>query len=104
LAKIVAVSSVSASPLKEVVEVLPLIETIPREVVDVPPLAVIAKEPAELAAIAVGTATTDNKPAPSVETATSAMRLRSVFIDIYFLSLSQTRPFLIWLEGVFGSF
>jgi hypothetical protein len=44
---------------------------------------------------------TDKRPTPKADTATSAMRLRSVFIDIFFLSLSQIRHFLIWLEEVF---
>jgi hypothetical protein len=43
---------------------------------------------------------TDKRPIPRADTATSAMRLRSVLIDILFLSLSHTRPFLIWLEEV----
>jgi hypothetical protein len=67
----------------------------PRDVIEVPPLAETVKP---VAANADGTAITDSKPAPSVDTATSAMRLRSVFIDILFLSLSQIRSFLIWLE------
>jgi hypothetical protein len=43
---------------------------------------------------------TDKRPTPRADTATSAMRLRSVFIDIFFLSLSQIRHFLIWLEEI----
>ncbi len=39
------------------------------------------------AALADGTATTESSPAPSAVTAASAMRLRSVFVDIFFLSL-----------------
>jgi hypothetical protein len=33
-------------------------------------------------------------PAPSAATATSAMRLRSVFVDMFFLSLVRFRNFL----------
>jgi hypothetical protein len=36
---------------------------------------------------------TDSKPVPNANTATSAMRLRSVFVDIYFLSISQDQEF-----------
>jgi hypothetical protein len=36
---------------------------------------------------------TDIKPRPSADTATSAMRLRSVFVDICFLSISRDREF-----------
>ena len=35
----------------------------------------------------------DNKPKPNADTATSAMRLRSVFVDICFLSISQDQEF-----------
>ena len=34
-----------------------------------------------------------NKPKPIADTATSAMRLRSVFVDICFLSISRVREF-----------
>jgi hypothetical protein len=44
-------------------------------------------EDADLSAAATGT--TDNRPKPIADTATSAMRLRSVFVDICFLSISQ---------------
>jgi hypothetical protein len=37
---------------------------------------------------------TDRTPAPNVATATSAMRLRSVFVDMFFLSLVRFRNFL----------
>jgi hypothetical protein len=47
-----------------------------------------------LAALADGTATTESSPAPSADTATSAMRLRSVFVDMFFLSLVRFRNFL----------
>jgi hypothetical protein len=46
------------------------------------------------AALADGTATTESSPAPSADTATSAMRLRSVFVDMFFLSLVRFRNFL----------
>jgi hypothetical protein len=36
----------------------------------------------------------DRTPAPNVATATSAMRLRSVFVDMFFLSLVRFRNFL----------
>jgi hypothetical protein len=39
------------------------------------------------AALAAGVETTESSPAPSAVTAASAMRLRSVFVDIIFLSL-----------------
>jgi hypothetical protein len=34
-----------------------------------------------------------NRPNPIADTATSAMRLRSVFVDICFLSVSQDQEF-----------
>jgi hypothetical protein len=37
--------------------------------------------------------TVDSKPNPIADTATSAMRLRSVFVDICFLSISQNQEF-----------
>jgi hypothetical protein len=37
--------------------------------------------------------TDDIKPKPNADTATSAMRLRSVFVDICFLSISQDQEF-----------
>jgi hypothetical protein len=36
---------------------------------------------------------TDKRPKPIADTATSAMRLRSVFVDICFLSISQGQEF-----------
>jgi hypothetical protein len=36
---------------------------------------------------------TDKTPNPIADTATSAMRLRSVFVDICFLSISRVREF-----------
>jgi hypothetical protein len=44
-------------------------------------------------ALADGTATTESSPAPSADTATSAMRLRSVFVDMFFLSLVEFEYF-----------
>ena len=35
----------------------------------------------------------ETKPKPNADTATSAMRLRSVFVDICFLSISQNQEF-----------
>jgi hypothetical protein len=46
------------------------------------------------AALAAGVPTTDTRPAVSAVTATSAMRLRSVFVDMFFLSLVRFRNFL----------
>ncbi len=37
--------------------------------------------------------TEDRTPKPNADTATSAMRLRSVFVDICFLSISQNQEF-----------
>jgi hypothetical protein len=39
-------------------------------------------------------ATEDNRPKPIAVTATSAMRLKLVFVDICFLSISRSREFL----------
>jgi hypothetical protein len=36
---------------------------------------------------------TETRPKPNADTATSAMRLRSVFVDICFLSISRSREF-----------
>jgi len=49
------------------------------------------KEP--LAALAIGAVTTDIRPKPNAETATSAMRLSVVFVDIDFLSLVVKKTF-----------
>jgi hypothetical protein len=46
-----------------------------------------AEPDAEENALAAGVETTESSPAPSAVTAASAMRLRSVFVDIFFLSL-----------------
>jgi hypothetical protein len=42
---------------------------------------------------AVAGATDDRRPNPIADTATSAMRLSSVFVDICFLSISQDQEF-----------
>ena len=50
-----------------------------------------AAQPADntlVSAVSFG-ATTEFIPKPNVDTATSAMRLRSVFVDICFLSISR---------------
>jgi len=46
--------------------------------------------PAFVAALAE---TTESIPKPSVATATSAMRLKVVFVDIFFLSFSREQEF-----------
>jgi hypothetical protein len=46
------------------------------------------------AALATGVDTTENNPAVSADTATTAMRFLSVFVDICFLSLVGLRYFL----------
>jgi hypothetical protein len=51
-----------------------------------------ATEIAVIVAAALAGAT-DNRPKPIADTATSAMRLRSVFVDICFLSISQDQEF-----------
>jgi hypothetical protein len=50
--------------------------------------------PAETAVTpAVAGATEDKTPKPKAATATSAMRLKVVFVDICFLSISRSREF-----------
>jgi hypothetical protein len=58
-----------------------------------------------LAALAAGTAITESVPKPKAETATSAMRLRVVFVDICFLSLvvKKTFSFTAGKERLFAS-
>jgi hypothetical protein len=46
-----------------------------------------------LKVVAAFEGTTDIKPKPKAETATSAMRLRVVFVDICFLSLVEPEDF-----------
>jgi hypothetical protein len=45
------------------------------------------------AADAIGAVTTDRPPKPKAATVTSAMRLKVVFVDICFLSISRTEEF-----------
>jgi hypothetical protein len=46
-----------------------------------------------VAALAAGVAVTDKSPPINAATATSAMRLKVVFVDICFLSISRVREF-----------
>jgi len=46
-----------------------------------------------IAALAAGVTTVVNRPVASAATATSAMRLKDVFVDICFLSTSRVREF-----------
>jgi hypothetical protein len=46
-----------------------------------------------VAALAVGAAITESPPAPKAVTATRAMRFNIVFVDIYFLSIVDSRAF-----------
>jgi len=46
-----------------------------------------------VAALAAGVTTVDKSPVASAATATSAMRLKDVFVDIIFLSTSQEQEF-----------
>jgi hypothetical protein len=46
------------------------------------------------AALAAGVETIDKSPPVNAATATSATRLKVVFVDIYFLSISRSREFL----------
>jgi hypothetical protein len=46
----------------------------------------VAANPSNAAALATGADTTENNPAVSADTATTAMRFLSVFVDICFLS------------------
>ena len=59
--------------------------------------------PAALCADATGADATDNIPANNALTAVSAMRLRIVVFDIFFLSLVRNRNFLILARRPFGS-
>jgi hypothetical protein len=43
--------------------------------------------------VALAGATEDSKPKPKAATATSAMRLKVVFVDICFLSISRSEEF-----------
>jgi hypothetical protein len=46
-----------------------------------------------VAAFDAGIETIESRPAPNADTATSEMRLRSVFVDICFLSISRSEEF-----------
>jgi len=67
----------------------------PERETTVPDVAVkpIAEEPVTVGVDALGTAafaaTVDSKPKPNADTATSAMRLIDVFVDIIFLSIVE---------------
>jgi hypothetical protein len=89
---IVLAAPVSALP------VVPL--TIPREVVEVAPLATTVR-PA--VALATGIDTTERNPAVSADAATTAMRCLIVFVDIFFLSLVGLRYFLRPASKIFRS-
>jgi hypothetical protein len=81
------VASIFAVFVKPVVPVGEV--TMPREVVAVPPLAATVR----LGAANAG-ATDVRTPSPSDATATSATRLKFVFVDMFFLSLVRFRNFL----------
>jgi hypothetical protein len=92
-------TDVSATPLRVVsvaVIVSPLaiaalgVKTVAAAVA--PKRATVVPETATVLAAALA-GTTDTRPKPSADTATSAMRLRSVFVDICFLSISQNQEF-----------
>ena len=67
---------------------------------DVAPIRAGDEVPAETAVTAACEGTTDIKPKPKAETATSATRLRVVFVDICFLSIVDPRAFpgSAWLK------
>jgi hypothetical protein len=74
-----------------------LIETV-TGIVTVTPARAAGTVPTEItenaaSAFADGAAATESIPKPNAETATSEMRLRSVFVDICFLSISRSREF-----------
>jgi hypothetical protein len=54
------------------------------------PFEIVSDEATVAAAL---TGETETRPKPNADTATSAMRLRSVFVDICFLSISQNQEF-----------
>jgi predicted Kef-type K+ transport protein len=56
--------------------------------------AIVEIVPAVIAVTAALAGTALTGPKPSDATATSAMRFRSVFVDIFFLSVSRRREFL----------
>jgi hypothetical protein len=55
---------------------------------------IVARVPAVIAETAALAGTVDTRPKPNDATATSAMRFRSVFVDIFFLSMSRSRESL----------
>jgi hypothetical protein len=61
---------------------------------------IVAPTPARAVEVTVNAVVTalagandDRRPKPNADTATSAMRLRSVFVDICFLSISRSEEF-----------
>jgi hypothetical protein len=92
---VVASPSCARSPTEPIADVAAVdgVEALPRPAVPPVVLAVtFVASPA--AALADDIGATESSPAPSADTATSAMRLRSVFVDMYFLSLVRFRNFL----------
>jgi len=59
-----------------------------RQVATVPTVTEVGESP-----VTACDGTTDNIPKPKAATATSAMRLKVVFVDICFLSISRVREF-----------
>jgi len=81
------------SPLTVVADKVTGIETV---IVSPTAAAVVVNVPIDIvpvAALAAGTAVTDKSPPINAATATSAMRLKVVFVDICFLSISRVREF-----------
>jgi hypothetical protein len=68
------------------------VTAVPTVAVEVAEPRVMVKSCETVAAVALA-ATTDNMPKPRDATATSAMRLKVVFVDICFLSISQDQEF-----------
>jgi hypothetical protein len=58
-------------------------------------IAIAIELSATTAALATGTDTTENNPAVSADTATTAMRCFIVFVDMFFLSLVEFEHFPI---------
>jgi hypothetical protein len=81
---------VVAAASTKVTEKVPL-ATVPLAEADIVP---VVDEAVNVVATACA-GTIDNRPKPNADTATSAMRLRSVFVDIFFLSLVELRNFPI---------
>jgi len=81
------------SPLTVVADKVTGIETV---MVSPTAAAVVDNVPIDIvpvAALAAGIAMTDKSPPINAATATSAMRLKVVFVDICFLSISRSREF-----------